>query len=97
MGEVDRTLKGVNGISYGLSYVVTTQDATDEYVLFKFDVKEKLVAIIRVYNTDGIEVAMTDAVVTYPEDGQVKLENGAATFTLTATYRIDLVAQPYIA
>ena len=33
-----KTSRPINGVSYGINYVVTTQDATDKFVLFNFQV-----------------------------------------------------------
>jgi len=89
--------QGVNGVSYGQVYTVTAQDATDGFVQFDFDARERIVAIIRVYTSAGIPVDMSDAVITYSADGKsIRIADGAATYNTTATNRIDIVAQPRV-
>lgn len=82
-----------NGVSYGYKHVVTAQDATDTFVLIDFQANVDLAAIVQVQDSAGINVPLADAVITYPANGQVKIENGAATFTLVADQVINVVAQ----
>lgn len=85
--------KGTNGVSYGYRHVVTAGDVSDGEITFDFQSQKNLVASVQVYDGSGIVVDTSDMVVTYPAAGQVKIENGAATFALVADQRIDIIAQ----
>ncbi len=102
-----KLLRPTNGVSYGTSYTVTAQDVADGYVLFDFQVDISLVANIQLYDGSGVGIPLAsigdstdtvtvfppaDAVITYPTNGQIIVANGA-NFTLTAGYRLDIVAQ----
>lgn len=85
--------KGSNGVSYGYRHNVTAADETAQELVIDFQTTLDLVASIGVYDASGIAVDTSDMVVTYPEAGQIKIENGAATFALTEGQRVDILAQ----
>lgn len=89
-----------NGVSFGAKYMVTAADATAGSITF--DCKSSMgtslvtypVAASFLVTTDaGVNVALTDAVITYPANGQVTIANGAATFTITEDYIISVIIQ----
>jgi len=87
-----------NGVSYGNKYTVTSGDATDKYVTFDFRVpvtsgtysayRYGLVANVQITATSGVITNPADLAITYPVDGQVKVDG-----TLVAGTIINLVAQ----
>jgi hypothetical protein len=87
------SLRPTNGVSFGYVHTVTAGDASDGEITFDFDVSYDLAAVIQVVDDSGIMVDMSDAVITYPAAGQVKLENGAATFSITEDNVVSIVAQ----
>lgn len=82
-----------NGVSYALQYTVVAADETAGEITFDFQVEYDLAAAITVRDASGVNVPLADAVITYPAAGQVKIEDGAATFALAADQVIDIVAQ----
>lgn len=91
MAEVLTT--GSNGVSYGYTHKVTAQDAADGELIIDFQTSLDLVASVQVYTDAGVVVDTSDMVVSYPAVGQVKIESGAETFSITENYRIDVIAQ----
>ena len=85
--------RGSNGVSYGYRHTITAADAVDDQVIIDFQVDLDLVAIVQVVDAAGVVVDLADAVITYPAKGQVSIEDGAATFAITATEVISVVAQ----
>jgi hypothetical protein len=77
----------------GLVYTVTAADETDTYVEFDFKENYPIVANIMVTTDLDVNVSLSDAVITYPSVGKVRIDNGAATFTLTEDYKIHLTVQ----
>jgi hypothetical protein len=88
-----KTYRPTNGVSFGLKYTVTADDDTDGVITFDFGVGYQLAAAISVTSAAGVNVALSDAVITYPAGGQVRIADGAATFAVTATDIITVVAQ----
>ena len=83
-----------NGVSFGVQdYVVTTADGVAGTITFDFQVDYALAGIVRVVGATNINVALSDAVITYPALGQITIANGGSTFTLTAGKKISVVAQ----
>jgi hypothetical protein len=89
-----------NGVSMGFKHTVTSQDASDGYVIIDFDnVDYDLAAIVQVINPSDADpnaaspVEMLDAQITYPENGQVRIANGDSLFTLTAGQVVTVIAQ----
>lgn len=85
-------VRPTNGVSFGVSHTVTAQDATDDQVLLDFQVDYPLSAVVQVLDASGVVVDISDAVITYPADGQVSIEDGAATYVVTATDVVHVVA-----
>lgn len=82
-----------NGVSFGAVHTVTSEEATASEVVFDFQVDYNLAAIIQVVDASGIVVDIGDAVITYPAVGQVSIADGAATYSVTATDVISIIAQ----
>jgi hypothetical protein len=82
-----------NGVSLGCKYTIVAQDDTDGYIIFDFNVPYAISAKIQVVNASNVYVDLADAVITYPEVGQVKIADGAATFTVTTGHKYSVIAQ----
>lgn len=82
-----------NGVSFGKIYTVTSTDATNQAIIFNFNVNYDLVAQFQVVDSSNVFVSLADAVITYPAKGQVEIANGASTFALTNGYKISLIVQ----
>lgn len=81
-----------NGVSFGVVYTVTAEDATDGYVLFDFTgVDYNLAAAIMVLDASGV-MQDSDLAVTRPAVGQVRIADGS-TLALTAGQVIHLICQ----
>jgi len=52
-----------------------------------------LSAKIQVVDSSNVNVDLADAVITYPANGTVSITSGDSTFTLTAGYKISIIAQ----
>lgn len=81
-----------NGVSYGLRYVVTSDDVGTP-MTFDFQVDYDLVASVMITDASGVMVDMSDAVITYPAAGQVQIEDGASTFAFAQDQVVHIVAQ----
>jgi hypothetical protein len=94
----DKVFRLTNGVSFGARYTVTDGDATAEEITFIFKgsgenaVSYPIVANI-IVTRSGVNIPLSDAVITYPANGTVKLESGASNFTITADDVISIVAQ----
>jgi len=94
----DKVFRLTNGVSFGARYTVTAGDATAEEITFIFKgsgenaVSYPIVANI-IVTRSGVNIPLSDAVITYPANGTVKLESGASNFTITAGDVISIVAQ----
>lgn len=88
-----RKFRPSNGVSYGLVYTVTAQDASDGTITFDFQqTRYFLAAAIQVVSALNAVVDLADVVITYPSEGKVTVANGS-TFLLTAGQKISLIAQ----
>ena len=83
-----------NGVSYGTKYSCVAQDDTDGEVIIDFQVNYDLAGIIQILRA-GV-VVTEDAVITFPEAGQVSIADGS-TYAVTAGDIIVLVANRSIA
>lgn len=94
----NRIFRLTNGVSFGAKYTVVAADATAGEITFIFKgtgdqaVSYPLAANISVTRS-GVNVALADAVITYPANGTVKIADGAATFDVTAGDVISIIAQ----
>ncbi len=94
----ERIFRLTNGVSFGARYTVVAADDTAGEVTFIFKgtgdraVSYPLAANISVTRS-GVNVALADAVITYPANGTVKIADGAATFEVTAGDVISIIAQ----
>ena len=93
------TTRPTNGVSYGYLHTVTATDVTDGYVIIDFQVDYNLAAVVMITDGDPNDinqtaphVALGDAEITYPAEGQVKVGNGDSTFTLVEDYIIHVIA-----
>jgi len=78
-----------NGISFGKNYTVTAQDATDGEAIIDFQVDYPLAAVVQI--TRSGEVATSDAVITFPANGQVSIADGS-TYSVTEDDVISVIA-----
>jgi hypothetical protein len=85
------TINPTNGVSYAYTHTVTTADDTAGYVDFRILSTYKIAAIIRVVNASNVNIPLSDAVITYPNAYTVRIADGAATFVVTATYKITVI------
>lgn len=94
----NRIFRLTNGVSFGARYTVVAADDAAGEVTFIFKgtgdkaVSYPLAANISVTRS-GVNVALADAVITYPANGTIKLADGAATFDVTTGDVISIVAQ----
>ena len=93
-------VKGFNGVSYGAIVTVVAQDATDDKVQGTFAGADSglpyaLAFSVKVLRA-GVFVPLVDAVLTFnsPNNGDWSIEDGGATFVVTADDVIHIVAQP---
>ena len=86
-------LRPTNGVSFGAVHTVTSAEGTAGAVVFDFQVDYNLAAVVQVVNSSGVVVDISDAVITYPAEGQVSIADGQSTYTTTATDVISIVAQ----
>jgi hypothetical protein len=85
------TINPTNGVSYAYTYTVTADDDTAGYVDFRIKSTYKIAAILRVVNSSNVNIPLSDAVITYPNAYTVRLADGAATFAVTATYKVTVI------
>lgn len=94
----ERIFRLTNGVSFGARYTVVAADATAGEITFIFKgtgdqaVSYPLAANISVTRS-GVNVALADAVITYPANGTIKIADGAATFAVTTGDVISIIAQ----
>lgn len=82
-----------NGVSYGYVHTVTAQDASDDEVILDFQVPFNLAAVVFVTDDSDIAVDTSDIVIDYPDTGQVRIQSGASTYSVTENDQIHVVAQ----
>jgi len=82
-----------NGVSFGISHVVTSTDVTNTAILFDFGLDYTIVGSIQVVTSANVNVPLADAVITYPAAGQIEITKGAATFNFVAGQIIYIVVQ----
>ncbi len=93
------TTSVTNGVSMGYVHTVTSQDQSDGSVTIDFQTPYNLAAVLMITNPASDDPNVTapivenDAQVSYPAEGQVKIENGDSLFTLTEGQVIHIVAQ----
>lgn len=98
MGTINRTAS--NGVSFGTKYTVTSGDVSDGYVIIDFQTDYDIVAHIAVRypadadpNTSSPIVDSSDAEISYPANGQIRIANGDSIFSLVAGQVLDVIAQ----
>lgn len=106
MAIADRlSIKGFNGVAYGATLTVTSDDDTNGYVEISFDgpsdegLPYPLAFSILVFDSSGVNVPLADAVITANNDGSarngyLKIADGAVTFAVTATDTIHVIGLP---
>lgn len=87
-----KKLQYTNGGTIGNQVAIDATIAGDGALLIDFNVSYDFVAVFQVQDASGVNVPLADAVVTYPAEGQVKLENGAATFALADGQVVNVIA-----
>jgi len=75
----------------GVRYTVIAQDATDGTITFDFNTGYPIVANIQILDA-GVEVELSDLIVTYPADGQITLTEDS-TFAFEADQVVCLTVQ----
>jgi phage tail sheath gpL-like len=80
------TTAGVDAVAGSVTF-----DCSSSYSIGQ-PVNYDMVASFVVLTSANVFVPLTDAVITYPSDGQIKISDGS-TFKLTAGYIINVVAQ----
>lgn len=81
-----------NGVSMGIKYTIVAQDDTDNQITFDFQVPYAISAKIQIVNASNVYVDLSDAVITYPAAGQVKVADGS-TFRVTTGHKYSVMAQ----
>jgi hypothetical protein len=74
-----------NGVSYGYKHTVTSTDVTDGSVIIDFQVDTGLLASFMVTNSNGLIIDTKNGKLTYPAEGQVKIEPQATSGTAEVT------------
>jgi len=93
----NKVFRLTNGVSFGAKYTIVAADATANEITFVFKgggdlaVGYPLAASILITRS-GVNVSLSDAVITYPANGTVKIADGSS-FALTAGDVISIVAQ----
>jgi hypothetical protein len=96
-------VRPTNGVSFGVTHVVTSADQSAGAILFDFTAipitpgvvgtfPYNIVAVFDVLSSANAKISSAGAVVTYPTDGQVKIANGGS-FTYAAGQIINLIVQ----
>jgi hypothetical protein len=75
------TTRPTNGVSYGYKHTVTSTDVSDGSVIIDFQVDTDLVANFEVTNSNGLVINPANGKLTYPAEGQVKIEPQAGSGT----------------
>jgi len=92
MSTYNRTVS--NGVSMGAVITASAADASDGAMLIDFTaVDYNLAAIVQVVSAIDEQVDLGDALITYPAVGQVRIASGNSTFTMTAGYKVTVIAQ----
>lgn len=81
-----------NGVSFGYTGAISADADTDGELTVDFQVQYPIAAIIQIQNASGVNVDLSDAVITYGGSGQVTIADGAATFAVTAGDIINVLA-----
>jgi hypothetical protein len=81
-----------NGVSLGIKYTITSTDDNDGYIIFDFQTSYALSAKIQIVNASNVYIDLNDAVITYPEVGQVKVADGSS-FRVTTGHKYSVIAQ----
>lgn len=96
---MDKVFRCTNGVSFGARYIVTAADVIAEEITFIFKGSGEqpsgypLAANFTITSDAGVNVALADAVITYPANGTVKIAKGGTTFDFTEDDVISIVAQ----
>jgi len=90
MATTTITAKRTNGVSIGMDYAVTAQDAIDRSILFDFGLDYDLVPSLTIKNTDALK-APTGLQITRPAKGQILLEEGI-TLAVAESSTVECVA-----
>ena len=85
-------LEYTNGKVMGYEVVVTTAMDTAGVLVVDFNTLFDIVATVQVRTASGVCVALADAVITYPATGQVSIADGGATFSVTDTNIVTIIA-----
>ena len=73
------TSHATNGVSIGIAHTVTAQDETDGYIEVDFGIDVELVPVVQVIDASGVIVDTSDAVITQPSNGVIRVADGAVT------------------
>ncbi len=85
------TTRPTNGVSFGYIHTVTATDVTDGYVIIDFQVDYMMAAVLMITNAAGV-IQTLDADISYPANGQIRIDNGNSIYTLVAGHEIHIVA-----
>ena len=85
-------VKYTSGLTLAKQIVVDATTESDGELLLDYNVNYDLTACIQIQDGSGVNVDLADAVITFPAEGQVKIENGGATFALTEDYVVNVLA-----
>lgn len=94
----DRVFRLTNGVSFGARYTVVAADATANEITFIFKSADSTsvvpypIAVSVLVTRAGVNIALGDLVITYPDNGTVLIQDGSTTM-LTAGDVISIVAQ----
>ena len=90
MADTIINTRPTNGVSYGYQREITSDDVTNGAIIFDFQNSKNLVATVQLRDASGAILAPTGMIITYPADGQVRVEDGSVIWV--AGHFLDVVA-----
>lgn len=81
-----------NGVSFGYRGAIPAAADTDGEIIIDFQVEYPLAATVQIQTASGVNVDLSDAVISYPENGQVSVADGATTFTVNEGNIVNVIA-----
>jgi hypothetical protein len=89
MADTIVNTRPTNGVSYSYRHEITATDVTNGAIIFDFQNSKNLVATVELLDAMGTILVSAGMIKTYPEVGQVRVEDG--TLTWVAGQIIEIV------
>ena len=84
-----------NAANFPYVHTVVAQDVADGYVTIDFQLEDRDIAWnVMILDSNNIYYDMAGAVITSPDDGQIRIANGGA-FSLIAGFKIHILGMSY--